>query len=76
MFLHGISSPLIFAIVSETYALTRTRQFNLIRGVSYVRPLLGFIATTGFFYNLPAPPIPRFLAEVEMFFCYTNRIEL
>lgn len=64
MFLHGISSPLLFMLVGVMYSYTATRQHVLMRGLLCISPLLSFIIVISFFFTVSAPPYPSFLAEV------------
>lgn len=64
IFLHGISSPLLFMLVGLIYSYSSTRQHVLIRGLLCVSPLLSFIMVISFFFTVSAPPYPSFLAEV------------
>lgn len=64
IFLHGISSPLIFILVGVIYLFISTRQHLLIRGVLCFRPILSFLIVLAFFFTLSAPPFPSFVAEV------------
>jgi len=73
MFLHGISSPLIFILVGVIYLFISTRQHLLIRGVLCFRPILSFLIVLAFFFTLSAPPFPSFVAEVLFSF---SRISL
>jgi len=68
MFIHGISSPLLFILVGLIYSLTSTRQHFLIRGLIVLNPLLSFLVVLSFFFTLSAPPFPSFVAEV-FFIC-------
>ena len=64
IFIHGISSPLLFMLVGIMYSITSTRQHVLIRGILCVSPLLSFIIVISFFFNVSAPPLPSFISEV------------
>lgn len=64
MFIHGISSPLLFILVGILYSITSTRQHILIRGILCVSPLISFILVISFFFNVSAPPLPSFISEV------------
>jgi len=64
IFLHGVSSPLMFILVGVIYLFMSTRQHILIRGVLCFRPLLSFLIVLSFFFTLSAPPFPSFVAEV------------
>jgi len=64
MFLHGISSPLLFSLVGIIYSITSTRQHILVRGLLCSNPLLSFFMVLSFFFSLSAPPYPSFIAEV------------
>jgi NADH:ubiquinone oxidoreductase subunit 4 (subunit M) len=64
MFLHGLSSPLLFILVGILYSFTFTRQHILMRGLLCVSPLLSLLLVLSFFFTLSAPPFPSFLAEV------------
>lgn len=64
MFLHGLSSPLMFMLVGIMYSYSFTRQHVLMRGLLCFSPLLSFIIVLSFFFTLSAPPFPSFIAEV------------
>jgi len=64
IFLHGLSSPLLFMLVGVLYSTFFTRQHVLMRGIVCFSPLLAFILVLSFFFTLSAPPFPSFLAEV------------
>lgn len=64
MFLHGISSPLIFMLVGVLYLFFSTRQHVLMRGLLCFSPLLSFLLVLSFFFTMSAPPFPSFVAEV------------
>jgi len=64
IFLHGLSSPLLFMLVGVLYSTFLTRQHILMRGVICFSPLVAFIMVLSFFFTLSAPPFPSFLAEV------------
>jgi NADH-quinone oxidoreductase subunit M len=64
IFLHGISSPLLFMLVGVMYSLTSTRQHVLMRGLICISPLLSFIIVLSFFFTVSAPPFPSFVSEV------------
>lgn len=64
MFLHGLSSPLMFMLVGIAYSFFFTRQHVLMRGILTFSPLLSFFIVLAFFFTLSAPPFPSFLAEV------------
>jgi len=64
MFMHGISSPLLFMFVGVVYSLTSTRQHVLLRGFIISSPLISFFIVLTFFFTLSAPPFPSFISEV------------
>lgn len=64
---HGLSSPLIFALVGYTYSLFGTRQLVFIRGLVVLSPLLSFLFILAFFFTLCVPPFPSFVSEVLFF---------
>lgn len=64
IFLHGISSPLMFMLVGTLYLYTSTRQHVLMRGLLCVRPLFSFFMVLSFFFTMSAPPFPSFMAEI------------
>ena len=64
IFLHGLSSPLLFMLVGVMYSFTFTRQHLLMRGLLCFNPLLSFLMVLAFFFTLSAPPFPSFLAEI------------
>lgn len=72
IFLHGISSPLLFMLVGVLYSFTSTRQHLLMRGIICVRPLLSFFIVISFFFNVSAPPIPSFISEVFFAFSFLH----
>jgi NADH:ubiquinone oxidoreductase subunit 4 (subunit M) len=69
MFIHGISSPILFMFVGVMYSFTSTRQHFLMRGLLTVRPILSFFITLTFFFTLSAPPFPSFVSEVFLVVC-------
>lgn len=68
MFLHGLSSRLLFIIVGLLYSIFSSRQLVSMRGLLIISPLLGFISAVTFLFSLPAPPFPSFVAEVYFMF--------
>lgn len=72
MFLHGISSPLLFMLVGVIYSYSATRQHVLMRGLLCISPLLSFIIVMSFFFTVSAPPYPSFLAEVLFVFRFVS----
>lgn len=64
IFLHGVSSPLLFSLVGIVYSMTSTRQHILIRGLASSNPLVLFFMVLSFFFSLSAPPYPSFISEV------------
>lgn len=64
MFLHGISSPLLFSLVGILYSLSSTRQHILTRGLIISNPFLSLVTILAFFFTLSAPPFPSFISEV------------
>jgi len=67
MLIHGLSSPLIFILVSISYSIFRTRQLLFMRGVLTFSPVLSFLMALSFFISISAPPFPGFVAEVYSF---------
>jgi len=72
MFMHGISSPLLFMLVSVSYSIFRTRQLVLMRGILTFSPLLSFLFVSSFFIRISAPPFPGFVAELFSFISLFN----
>lgn len=64
IFLHGLSSPLIFIIVGVIYKIYGSRQFVVLRGLALIRPVLRIFLLIIFFFTISAPPFPSFVAEV------------
>lgn len=64
IFLHGISSPLMFIFVGLMYEAYNTRQHLLMRGLLNFSPLLRMLLTFSFFFTLSTPPFPSFVSEV------------
>jgi len=67
MFIHGLSSPLMFFIVGEIYELLGTRLLLLIRGLYFLTPIIFWGIVMTFFLSIPVPPVLGFLAEVLLF---------
>jgi len=76
MFIHGVSSPLLFMLVGIIYSITSTRQHIIIRGVLCVRPIISFIIVISFFFNVSAPPLPSFISEVLFVVSFTHLTSL
>ena len=72
MFLHGLSSTLLFISVGMLYRMYSTRQLILIRGLILVSPLFRILVIFIFLFTLSAPPFPSYIAEV--FFIYSSYI--
>lgn len=72
MFLHGISSPLLFILVGVIYSFSSTRQHVIMRGLLCMSPLLSFIIVISFFFTVSAPPYPSFLAEVLFVYSFMS----
>lgn len=72
MFLHGLSSTLLFMSVGILYRMYSTRQLILIRGLILVSPLFRILIIFTFLFTLSAPPFPSYIAEV--FFIYSSYI--
>lgn len=73
IFFHGLSSPVLFILVSLTYGLFSTRQLLLVRGLLLLTPLLSFSMVYGFFFTMSAPPLPSYFSEV-LFFASRSRM--
>ena len=69
MVFHGLSSPLLFALVGILYGLFSSRQLVLIRGLLLLSPLLSVLCIISFFFSLSAPPYVSFFSEVLLFIC-------
>jgi NADH:ubiquinone oxidoreductase subunit 4 (subunit M) len=67
MFLHGLSSTLMFMRVGYLYTIYSTRQLVLMRGLLLVSPLFSFFIVLIFLFTLSAPPFPSYVAEVFFF---------
>jgi len=64
MFLHGLSSTLLFMSVGVLYSIFSSRQLVLMRGLVLTSPLFRFILIIAFLFTLSAPPLPSYVAEV------------
>lgn len=64
---HGLSSPVLFAIVGSLYSFYSTRQLALIRGLLLISPLMSLVCIFSFLFTLAAPPYPSFFSEVLFF---------
>ena len=64
---HGFTSPLIFYLVGVTYKLQATRSIILLRSFLLTSPLLAFLTTLTLVWNVPFPPLPQFLSELQYF---------
>lgn len=67
MVLHGVSSPLIFYMVGEVYALIGTRLLLIIRSMKSYLPVLYLSMIMGFYLTVPVPPSVSFLGELYLF---------
>ena len=67
MFLHGLSSTLMFIRVGYLYIMYSTRQLVLMRGLLLVSPLFSFFMVLIFLFTLSAPPFPSYVAEIFFF---------
>ena len=67
IFLHGLSSTLMFLRVGYLYLMYSTRQLVLIRGLLLLSPLFRFCLVLTFLFTLSAPPFPSYVAEVFFF---------
>jgi len=72
MFLHGLSSTLLFITVGILYGMFSSRQLILMRGLILSSPLLRMFIIFIFLFTLSAPPFPSYIAEV--FFIYSSYI--
>jgi NADH-quinone oxidoreductase subunit M len=72
MFLHGLSSTLLFITVGTLYTMYSSRQLLLMRGLILISPLFRILIIFIFLFTLSAPPFPSFIAEV--FFIYSSYI--
>lgn len=70
MFLHGLSSTLLFITVGILYGIFSSRQLILMRGLILSSPLLRMLIIFIFLFTLSAPPFPSYIAEV--FFIYSS----
>jgi len=70
MFLHGLSSTLLFITVGVLYSIFSSRQLVLMRGLILVSPLFRILLIFIFLFTLSAPPFPSYVAEV--FFIYSS----
>ena len=64
MFLHGLSSTLLFISVGILYSIFSSRQLVLIRGLLVISPLFRILLIFTFLFSLSAPPFPSYVAEV------------
>lgn len=69
MLFHGLSSPLLFALVGVLYSIFSTRQLVFVRGLLLTSPLLSFLAILSFLFRVSTPPFPSFFAEVLSILC-------
>lgn len=69
MLFHGLSSPLLFALVGVLYSIFSTRQLVFVRGLLLTSPLLSFLAILSFLFRVSTPPFPSFFAEVLFVLC-------
>ena len=76
MFMHGVSSPLLFILVGIMYSITSTRQHVMMRGILCVMPIISFIIVISFFFNVSAPPLPSFISEVLFVVSFTHLTNL
>lgn len=72
MFLHGLSSTLLFISVGILYSIFSSRQLVLIRGLLVISPLFSMLLIFTFLFSLSAPPFPSYVAEV--FFLFASYI--
>ena len=70
MFLHGLSSTLLFITVGTLYTMFSSRQLVLMRGLILTSPLFRMLIIFTFLFTLSAPPFPSYVAEV--FFIYSS----
>lgn len=70
MFLHGLSSTLLFMTVGTLYTMFSSRQLVLMRGLILTSPLFRMLTIFTFLFTLSAPPFPSYVAEV--FFIYSS----
>ena len=68
IFLHGLSSTLIFIRVGLLYSMFATRQLVLIRGLLLLSPMFRVFLVFVFLFTLSAPPFPSYVAEVFFIF--------
>ena len=64
MFLHGLSSTLLFISVGILYSIFSSRQLVLIRGLLVISPLFRILLIFTFLFSLSAPPFPSYVAEI------------
>lgn len=64
MFLHGLSSTLLFITVGTLYTMFSSRQLVLMRGLILSSPLFSMFVIFTFLFTLSAPPFPSYIAEV------------
>lgn len=67
IFIHGLSSPLMFFIVGEIYDFLGTRLLILIRGLYFLTPVMFWGMVITFFLSMPVPPVLGFLGEIMLF---------
>lgn len=67
IFFHGLSSPLLFAIVGALYSFFKTRQLIFLKGLALLNPLFRLLAIFTFLFSVSAPPFPSFTAEAFSF---------
>ncbi len=67
MFNHGISSPMMFAIVGVIYDRAHHRNLNEFGGIGLVMPYYTGLATVGFFAGLGLPGLNGFISEALTF---------
>lgn len=67
IFFHGLSSPLLFAIVGVLYSFFQTRQLVFLKGLALLNPLFRLLAIFTFLFSVAAPPFPSFTAEAFSF---------
>lgn len=75
IFLHGLSSPLLFSIVGVLHLFIKTRQLVVLKNTTLLNPLFAFLCVLGFIFSVAAPPFPSFTVEVFTFFscfCLTS----
>jgi len=52
LFIHGLSSSVMFILVGLVYSFSRTRQVVLVRGLLLARPLVSYLMLLTFFFLL------------------------